>query len=103
MSTMMELEPTGVVGLPGPALHALRAALYRDLGGNAAAYLQEAGYAAGIYDVFERWVTQQTSVSAAGLPADEFGGRASDFFSSLGWGSMTMGPLGTAATLDSSD
>ena len=42
----LDLARSGMVGLTRDALVALRGVLFRDAGANAAAYLQEAGYAA---------------------------------------------------------
>jgi predicted hydrocarbon binding protein len=62
--------------------------------------LQEAGYAAGegLFKAF-------TSVnSATELDADLLGDTLSEFFTSGGWGTVTLTPVGTGAlALDSSD
>jgi predicted hydrocarbon binding protein len=62
--------------------------------------LQEAGYAAGegLYRSFAE------TNNPADLDADMLGDALSDFFTSSGWGSVTMTPVGTGAfALDSSD
>jgi predicted hydrocarbon binding protein len=103
MTNTMAQATTTPVGIPRRALHTLIGALYRDLGGNAAAYLQEAGYTAGIYDAFEAWVAKRTGGAPENLEVSRFGELASEFFSSIGWGTMTVGQLGQVATLDSAD
>jgi predicted hydrocarbon binding protein len=62
--------------------------------------LQEAGYAAG-----EGLFKSFTSVnSATELDADLLGDTLSEFFTSGGWGTVTLTPVGTGAlALDSSD
>jgi predicted hydrocarbon binding protein len=96
-------QATSPVGIPRRALHTLISALYRDLGGNAAAYLQDAGYTAGIYDAFEAWLAKRSGGAPEAIDASRFGELASEFFASIGWGTMTVGQLGQLATLDSSD
>ncbi len=62
--------------------------------------LQEAGYAAGagLYQAFAA-VNNPTD-----LDADLLGETLSEFFTSGGWGAVTMSPIGTGAlALDSSD
>src|SRR3954462_11502378 len=95
-----------MIGVTRDALVALHNALFRDAGANAAAYLQEAGYASGgaLYGAFARWC------EAGGLPAPErmsapdFQERAAEFFAELGWGNVSVGMLHDAAvTLDSPD
>ncbi len=46
-----------IIGVGQQVLHSLRQSLTRDLGENAAVYLQEAGFAAGkqVYDSFLSW------------------------------------------------
>jgi predicted hydrocarbon binding protein len=103
MTNTMAQATTTPVGIPRRALHTLIGALYRDLGGNAAAYLQEAGYTAGIYDAFESWLAKRSAAAPEGIEASRFGELASEFFTSVGWGTLTVGQLGQVATLDSSD
>jgi predicted hydrocarbon binding protein len=80
-------------------LHALRHALTRDLGDDAAVCLQEAGYAAGeqIYATFLRWLPEHTGVDDPdALDADALGEVISAFFAALGWGSVTLTQIGRA-------
>ena len=95
-----------MVALTRTTLIALRAALVRDAGPSAAAYLQEAGYAGGeaLFESFRRWMDER----GLGVPEeqvlDDFQLYATDFFRDLGWGSMEIGSLHDAvATLDSAD
>ena len=66
----------------------------------AIAILQEAGYAAGegLYRAFA------AANNPSNLDADLFAETLSEFFTSGGWGALTMSPVGTEAlALDSSD
>ena len=66
----------------------------------AIAILQEAGYAAGegLYRAFA------AANNPSDLDADLFAETLSEFFTSGGWGALTMSPVGTEAlALDSSD
>jgi len=95
-----------MVGLTRDALVALRAVLFRDAGGNAAAYLQEAGYAGGgaLYHAFADWSSSRGYAVPENMAAPEFQQRAGEFFGELGWGAITIGTLHDAAiTLDSAN
>jgi predicted hydrocarbon binding protein len=99
-----------MVGLSRDALVALRSVLFRDAGGNAAAYLQEAGYAGGgaLYQAFADWSSSRGDAVPPAPPenmaAHEFERRAAEFFGELGWGAITVGTLHDAViTLDSAN
>jgi predicted hydrocarbon binding protein len=95
-----------MVGLTRDALVALRGILFRDAGANAAAYLQEAGYAGGgaLYGAFSAWNTARGGGAPETLSAIDFGQRATEFFAELGWGAMTVGTLhDSVMTLDSAN
>lgn len=95
-----------MVALTRDSLNALRAALMRDQGYNAAAWLQEAGYAGGasLYDAFTQWVDARGGGAVDDLSVDGFQQLAAEFFAECGWGSLAIGDLhDTVATLDSSD
>jgi predicted hydrocarbon binding protein len=88
------------------ALSALRSALLRDAGPEAAACLQEAGYAGGhaVYASFQRWLRTRDVEDAAELPMDEFQRLASEFFRESGWGNVELNALHDAvAVVDSPD
>ena len=96
MSASLDLPGNALVAMTRDSLAALRAAMFRDVGPNAAAMLQEAGYAGGqaMFDAFGDWL------AARGLPAPESiaGGRfrsahATEFFRDAGWGSIELGAL----------
>src|ERR1700688_2337324 len=100
-------SPNDGVTIGRGALAQLRRSLLRDAADHAVAILQEAGFAAGegIYQAFCGWVIAETGVSepqeldAARLPM-----LLSAFFQAIGWGSLTVGPLGGAAlAMDSAD
>lgn len=103
MTNSMAQDTSTPVGIPRRALHTLIAALYRDLGGGAATYLQDAGFTAGIYDAFDAWLTKRNGGAPEAIEASRFGELASEFFSSIGWGTMSVGQFGQVVTLDSSD
>jgi predicted hydrocarbon binding protein len=82
------------------ALRQLHASLMSRAPDQAIAVLQEAGYAAGegLYRSFAA-VNSPTD-----LDADLLAETLSEFFTSCGWGTVTMSPVGTGAlALDSSD
>jgi predicted hydrocarbon binding protein len=89
------------------ALRQLHVTLLRDAPDVAIAILQEVGFAAGggVYDAFCAWLPSETGVTR---PDELDAGRLNDvlaaFFRAIGWGSMTIAQLGTAAlAVDSSD
>jgi predicted hydrocarbon binding protein len=87
------------------SLLALRSALFRNVGADAATLLQEAGIAGGpgLYDAFTRWLSGRGYGAPESLAATQFGERASEFFRDAGWGTMSVGALDSVATIDSSD
>ena len=102
----MELVNNGMLGLPRPALAALRAALYRDAGPAVANYLQEAGYAGGetLFAAFRGWLAARKERAPEELSLERFEELATAFFREAGWGSLAIGSLRSAvATLDSRD
>ena len=105
MPTTIDLPNNALVALTRPSLVALRTALFRDVGPNAAAALQEAGYAGGqaLYDAFSHWLHARGLGSPESLAAAEFGLRATEFFGEMGWGSLELGALESVATIDSPD
>ena len=106
MAHSIDLATHQLLGLGRGTLATLRAALLRDAGPAAAAYLQEAGYAGGeqLYAAFRAWLGAEGAGEPEDLPVQEFEQRATEFLRVLGWGSLTIGTLSDAvATLDSSD
>lgn len=105
MSQSIDLPQNALVALTRDSLTALRGALFRELGANAAALLQEAGYAGGqaMYDAFGRWLAARGLGTPETLAATEFGLRATEFFYDLGWGAIELGALESVATVDSPD
>src|SRR6185437_7103642 len=86
MADTINLADHALVAVSRPAIHALRAALLRDVGPSAAGALQEAGYAGGA-TVFEAFQL-----------------RASEYFHLAGWGTLEIGSLRDAvATVDTDD
>src|SRR5947199_2611667 len=99
----IDLPGSALVAVTRDSLLALRAAMYRDLGTNAASLLQEAGFSGGqaMYHAFGRWLESRGQAAPESLPASEFGTRASEFFREAGWGSVELGALESVATIDS--
>ncbi len=89
----------GVVGIGANALRVLRASLVHDLGDDqGATRLQEMGYAAGteVYDAFCEWLPSRTDIEdPADLDASLLPEVLSDFFRSLGWGTVQTARIGT--------
>jgi predicted hydrocarbon binding protein len=96
----ISLSGASLVALSPRALYALR-----DRAGSQA--LQEAGYAAGeaAFAALARWLPAVAGVDdPKELAAPRLAEVLSQFFSSLGWGSVGVQPLGdTAFAIDSSD
>jgi predicted hydrocarbon binding protein len=105
MSQSIDLPDNGLVALTRDSLLALRTALFRDFGPNAAASLQEAGYAGGqaLYDAFTRWLSARGLAEPESLPAVEFAAQAGEFLRRMGWGAIEVGSLGDVATVDAAE
>lgn len=91
----IELRDSNMVGVTRDALVALRAVLFREAGGNAAAYLQEAGYAGGasLYQTFVTWSLERGHAPPETMSTPEFERRAAEFFRELGWGTVRVATL----------
>lgn len=105
MTQSIDLKSAGLVGLGRDAVAALRTTLVQGLGGDAAAYLQQAGYAGGdaVHGAFARWLATQGQPAPESLDVEAFAAQASRFFSELGWGSLQLTAGSPIATLDSPD
>ncbi len=89
-----------IISVGNQVLHSLRKSLSRDLGDDAAAYLQEAGFAAGeqVYNQFLTWLPSFTGVAdPTDLDAATLSEVLSAFFEALGWGTLTIEPTGKGA------
>jgi hypothetical protein len=97
---------SSVIGIDRKGLHALRHALGAPPA-DPAVFLQETGYQSGeeIWAFFLRWLPGFAGVQdPSQLDAAVVGEVLSEFFQSLGWGSVKVEPLGQAGlTLDSAD
>jgi predicted hydrocarbon binding protein len=86
-------------------IHQLRASLERDTGLQAAAYLQEAGFAGGeeLYAAFADWLARTRKVEQpSDLDVEFLGEVLGDFFADQGWGRLEATPLGPSViALDS--
>lgn len=106
MPQSLDLANHQMIALSRSSLAALRAALIRDTGPAAAAYLQEAGYAGGeiLFESFRSWLATRTEASPEELAVEQFEQMATEYFRDAGWGSLKVGSLNDAvATLDSTD
>ena len=88
-------------------IHQLRASLERDTGAQAAAYLQEAGFAGGeeLYNAFAEWLKENHGLDQPSeLDVQLLGEVLGEFFADLGWGRLQATPLGSAVmALDSEE
>lgn len=101
----MDLQASNCLAFPRASMGALRAALIRDTGGGFAAFLQEAGYAGGeaIFAAFRSWLSERGEDVEA-LDLDLFQHRATEFFRTAGWGSLSVTAVGdVVAMVDSGD
>lgn len=106
MTQSIDLTSHRLVALTRESLAALRAALLRDGGPTAAAYLQEAGFAGGqkLFDSFRAWLSERGAEAPEELELEEFERYVADYFRESGWGTLSIGSIGDAvATLDSTD
>jgi predicted hydrocarbon binding protein len=104
MPQALDLSQHHLLGLPRASLGALRTALLRDGGPEAAAYLQEAGYAGGevVFESFRNWLRTRGKDAPDELDLDSFRDLAGEYFSEAGWGTLSLGSLhDVVATLDS--
>jgi predicted hydrocarbon binding protein len=95
----------GGLRLGRKVIHQLRASLERDTGLQAAAYLQEAGFAGGeeLYASFTDWLSRRHDVERpSDLDVQFLGEVLGEFFEEEGWGRLEATPLGSAViALDS--
>ena len=106
MSSTIDLARHEMMAVSRGALSALRSALLRESGPEAAVCLQEAGYAGGraVFASFESWLREHGVEDPAELGMDEFQHHASTYFRDAGWGTMELDTLRDAvAVVDSSD
>lgn len=89
------------------ALQQLHRSLLRDAADAAVPILQEVGFAAGegIYQAFCAWLPRERGVPHPGdLDAGRLNDVLSAFFQALGWGAVSVAPMGNAAlVVDSVD
>jgi predicted hydrocarbon binding protein len=90
MTDTLDLTSHSLLAISQESLAALRASLARDLGGNAATYLHEAGYggAGAIYEAFTKWLGARGGPSPSDLALDDFAAAVGEFFATSGWGTM---------------
>ena len=97
----------GILSVGQRMLHSLRHVLERDYGESATASLQEAGFAASedVYAAFTHWLPERAGVTdPADLAVEHLGELLSEFFSALGWGSLSVERVGGGGlAVDSGD
>ena len=109
MGMTTPIFPTGQYGvtMSRRVLQQLRNTLERDAGLQAASYLQEAGFAGGeaMADAFRAWLADRYGIEQPrDLDAAHFGTILSQFLAELGWGTVSVAPLGSSAlAIDSTD
>ena len=109
MGMTTPIFPTGQYGvtMSRRVLQQLRTTLERDAGLQAASYLQEAGFAGGeaMADAFRAWLADRYGIEQPrDLDAAHFGTILSQFLAELGWGTVSVAPLGSSAlAIDSTD
>jgi predicted hydrocarbon binding protein len=106
MNVSVDLSGGSMVGMARDAFTTLHAALFRDGGGHAPGWLQEAGYAGGpaLFDSFGRWCAARGLPAPESLGVAEFGTRAAEFLSELGWGRVDVDAVHQSAlAIDSAD
>ncbi len=96
MTYPTDLAHQQLVTLPRASFAALRAALLRDAGPGYAAYLQEAGFAAGetMFQAFEAWLHARDAAPVSSLGLVDFGVQLAAFFADSGWGRLRLEPRG---------
>jgi predicted hydrocarbon binding protein len=101
MTDTIHLPSHSLVAISKDALAALRASLFRDLGGNAATNLQEAGYggAGGVFEAFAKWLAARGGPAPEELALDDFAAAMGEFFATSGWGTLgfSVGDGGVAS------
>lgn len=103
MAASLDLGAHTLVALPWPTLAAVRAALVRAAGLDAAVQLQEAGYAGGeaLHAAFRSWLAERGHAEPEALALATFTSRATEFFRDIGWGALEIGSLDdSVATVD---
>jgi predicted hydrocarbon binding protein len=94
-------EPAPFIGISMPTLRRLRDAAARDNSEAAIDALREAGYEGGasVYRAFTEWAAGEGAESVHDLDIEEFGQLLARFFSSAGWGTLTLKPIGEMLAL----
>jgi hypothetical protein len=107
MHATSAVTPANTFLLSRRSIQHLRQTLEREAGTQAAAWLQEAGFAGGeaLYLAYAEWLTGRYSVSRpSALDVRHLGETLSAFFQEFGWGPVQVAPLTPAViALDSTD
>ncbi len=107
MPTVTSAAPPDTVLLSRQSIRALRQILEREAGGQAATWMQEAGFAGGeaLYGIYAEWLSGRFAVNRpSALDVRHLGETLSGFFQENGWGSVRVTPLTPAViAIDSTD
>jgi predicted hydrocarbon binding protein len=107
MPASTSAAPPNTFLLSRRSIQHLRLALERDAGTQAAAWLQEAGFAGGeaLYGAYAEWLAERYGVNRpAALDVRHLGETLSSFFQEYGWGTVQVTPITPAViALDSTD
>lgn len=107
MASVAPSTPARCLVLGWQSIQHLRQVLERDAGGQAAGWLQEAGFAGGeaLFEAYTEWLGDRYQVGRpASLDVRHLGETLSGFFRESGWGALGVTPLAPAViALDSSD
>lgn len=104
----IDLPGNSLIALTRASLVNLRTSLFRDVGPQAAAHLQEAGFAGGeaLYNAFNAWLAQRGNgaTTPENIPMEMFTPLATLFFREAGWGAIEVGSVSPrVAAVDSFD
>jgi predicted hydrocarbon binding protein len=90
MTDTFDLKSHSLLAISKESVVALRSSLARDLGANAATYLQDAGYggAAPIFEAFSQWLKARGGPAPDQLALDDFAAAMGEFFAASGWGTL---------------
>lgn len=107
MPTVTSAAPPDTVLLSRQSIRHLRQVLEREAGGQAATWMQEAGFAGGeaLYGIYAEWLSGRFAVNRpSALDVRHLGETLSGFFQENGWGSVRVTPLTPAViAIDSAD
>ena len=104
-SQAIDLPGNALLALTRDSLLTIRDAMFRDIGPNAAAVLQEAGYAGGpaLFDAFSQWLASRGAPAPESSPPRNLDRGPRSSFARPAGDPSSWAPLDSVATLDSAD